>query len=157
MCNQLLGDISSLLWWLVSIWESRNHIWCFFSSFFFFFVFLHMVLLIERFLCIDLVTKYSESWKKESHNDATQRLFIMGRSYYPLGLQDSGYDTRAPKCCTVETSPSQEVKALLLVADTPGLVPDAAESWSSLSCSLMAVSEQKKRREKWLLISCFLI
>ena len=54
-----------------------------------------------------------------------------GAIYCPQGCRPRGRcDTRAPVCCTV-LFPSQEVKACLLVADTPGLVPDAAESWSS--------------------------
>lgn len=49
------GDTSSFTMVVGIHLESRNHIWYFLS-----FLFLHMVLLIERYLCIDLVTKYSE-------------------------------------------------------------------------------------------------
>lgn len=145
-----------LLYWLVSIWENRNHIWYFFLFFFF----LHMVLLIERFLYGDLVTKYWESWKKKKPPWCHLEIIQHGKEL-SIVLRAAGLGVDVipePLCAALYCSQAEksELACLLLTLLDWSLMllkVGVAQLLTNGCCRT-----DRKQREKWLLfISCLLI
>lgn len=115
-----------------------------------------MVLLIERFLYSDLVTKYWESWKKEKSHHGAQHGKELSIVLRAAGL---GVDViPEPLCAALYCSQAKksELACLLLTLLDWSLMllkVGVAQLLTNGCCRT-----DRKQREKWLLfISCLLI
>ena len=119
-----------LLYWLVSIWENRNHIWYFFLFFFFFTygvtyrkVFIHWL---SYKVLGELEERKKPPWCHLEIIQHGKELSIVLRA---AGL---GVDViPEPLCAALYCSQAKKSKLACLLLTLLGLVPDAAESWSS--------------------------